>query len=225
MTSADTTTTDTPYTGVSPSVHRNYNVDTSTTNFTGTVTTGEIVNGRGLAFTNTVPGTFDLNVVNNGTVQIDAGTAATAGGSAALNVTAIGATDVNYSGAGSILNLGTGGNGLNVAMTGTGNFVGTVGGNVTSGPGVGDSNGNAIAIIGTGTAGNITLSTATGTTLRGENSGILVGALNVWLDEYEALIVLHLALGTLLWATTLSLTLQLSPARERARGRAEAVTA
>ena len=54
---------------------------------------------------------------------------------------------------------------------------------------------------------------------------ILVGALNVWLDEYEMLIVLHLALGTLLWATTLGLALQLAPARERARGRAEAVTA
>ena len=47
---------------------------------------------------------------------------------------------------------------------------------------------------------------------------ILVGALNVWLDEYEALIVLHLALGTLLWATTLGLTLQLYrvPRRDRA---------
>jgi heme A synthase len=54
---------------------------------------------------------------------------------------------------------------------------------------------------------------------------ILVGALNVWLDEYEWLIVLHLALGTLLWATTLGLTLQVSPARARARGRAEAVAA
>ena len=54
---------------------------------------------------------------------------------------------------------------------------------------------------------------------------ILVGALNVWLDEYEWLIVLHLALGTLLWATTLGLTLQLSPARERAHGRAKAVAA
>jgi heme A synthase len=54
---------------------------------------------------------------------------------------------------------------------------------------------------------------------------ILVGALNVWLDEYEWLIVLHLALGTLLWATTLGLTLQVSPARERAHGRAEAVAA
>ena len=54
---------------------------------------------------------------------------------------------------------------------------------------------------------------------------MLVGALNVWLDEYELLILLHLALGTLLWATTLGLALQLAPARERAPRRAEAVTA
>jgi heme A synthase len=46
---------------------------------------------------------------------------------------------------------------------------------------------------------------------------VLVGALNVWLDEYELLILLHLALGTLLWATSLGLTLELAPARERAR--------
>jgi len=51
---------------------------------------------------------------------------------------------------------------------------------------------------------------------------VLVGALNVWLDEYELLILLHLTLGTLLWATTLGMTLQLSPARERAPRRAEA---
>jgi heme A synthase len=54
---------------------------------------------------------------------------------------------------------------------------------------------------------------------------ILVGALNVWLDEYELLILLHLMLGTLLWATTLGMTLQVAPARERAPGRARAVTA
>jgi heme A synthase len=51
---------------------------------------------------------------------------------------------------------------------------------------------------------------------------ILVGALNVWLDEYELLILLHLALGTLLWATSLGMTLQLEPARAR---RAEPVAA
>jgi heme A synthase len=53
---------------------------------------------------------------------------------------------------------------------------------------------------------------------------ILVGALNVWLDEYELLILLHLALGTLLWSVSLGMTLELSPARERAR-RPEAVAA
>jgi cytochrome c oxidase assembly protein subunit 15 len=58
---------------------------------------------------------------------------------------------------------------------------------------------------------------------------VLVGALNVWLDEYELLILTHLTLGTLLWATSLGLTLQLyrvpSPARPRAGRRAEAVAA
>jgi heme A synthase len=49
---------------------------------------------------------------------------------------------------------------------------------------------------------------------------ILVGALNVWLDEYEALIVVHLALGTLLWASAVSLTLQLYPAPRPATERA-----
>jgi heme A synthase len=54
---------------------------------------------------------------------------------------------------------------------------------------------------------------------------VLVGALNVWLDEYELLILLHLALGTLLWATTLGMTLQLAPARQRAPRHAEVVAA
>jgi heme A synthase len=48
---------------------------------------------------------------------------------------------------------------------------------------------------------------------------VLVGALNVWLDEYETLIVLHLAIGTLLWWTVISMTLSLyrvpSPALAR----------
>jgi heme A synthase len=53
---------------------------------------------------------------------------------------------------------------------------------------------------------------------------IALGALNVWLDEYEFLIVAHLAAGTLLWAGALGLTLQLyrvpAPAPERARAEA-----
>jgi heme A synthase len=51
---------------------------------------------------------------------------------------------------------------------------------------------------------------------------ILVGALNVWLDEYEALIVLHLALGTLLWSAVVGLALQLYPAPAPASERADA---
>lgn len=57
---------------------------------------------------------------------------------------------------------------------------------------------------------------------------ILLGALNVWLDEYEALIVAHLATGTLLWAAAVGLTFQLyrvpAPAPSVARAR-EAVAA
>jgi cytochrome c oxidase assembly protein subunit 15 len=58
---------------------------------------------------------------------------------------------------------------------------------------------------------------------------ILVGALNVWLDEYEALILAHLALGTWLWASVVGLALQLypvrAPAMRRPAAQAEAVTA
>jgi len=55
---------------------------------------------------------------------------------------------------------------------------------------------------------------------------VIVGALNVWLDEYEALILLHLALGTLLWAALVGLTFQLyrvpAPAGSRASQAPEA---
>lgn len=59
---------------------------------------------------------------------------------------------------------------------------------------------------------------------------IVVGALNVWLDEYELLIVTHLALATLLWGTlaTLAMALYRVPApglSPAAAGRPETVTA
>ncbi|HEY1358578.1 MAG TPA: COX15/CtaA family protein [Thermoleophilaceae bacterium] len=56
---------------------------------------------------------------------------------------------------------------------------------------------------------------------------LVLGALNVWLDEYEGLIVAHLAAGTLLWAVSIGLTLQLFrvPAPAPFRHRAEAVPA
>jgi heme A synthase len=56
---------------------------------------------------------------------------------------------------------------------------------------------------------------------------LVLGMLNVWLDEYEGLIVAHLAAGTLLWATAVGLSLQLFRASARAPvpARAEAVPA
>ena len=59
---------------------------------------------------------------------------------------------------------------------------------------------------------------------------LVVGALNVWLDEYELLIVGHLALATLLWGMLATLAMALyrvpSPGLEPStRGRTEAVTA
>lgn len=41
---------------------------------------------------------------------------------------------------------------------------------------------------------------------------VAAGALNVWLGEHEELIVAHLALGTLLWASLVAATLELLPA-------------
>ena len=54
-----------------------------------------------------------------------------------------------------------------------------------------------------------------------------VGALNVWLDEYELLIVAHLALGTLLWAASMNAVFELrrEPTRAAAGAPARAVTA
>ena len=166
-----TTTTDTTYAGVSPSVSRNYNVDTSTGAFTGSVTPSTaIVDGYGLAFTNTVGGANALNVINDGTIQINTGNTATLTGSDdALSITAIGATSVNYSGAGSIINNGAavGGAGLEISSSGTGDLTATVGGNVST-----LGNEYAVRLNQNGTDGNVVVSTATGTTLRGGFGGV-----------------------------------------------------
>lgn len=173
VTCATTTTTNTTNAGATPASDRNYPVNTSGGNFTGTVNTGAVVDGFGLAFTNTVGGANALNVVNDGTIQINAGNLASAGGSAALNVTAIGATAVNYSGAGNIINLGTAGHGLFVSSAGTGNLSANVGGNVTSAAG-----GNGIYLFNSGTAGNIQITTTAGRTITADFVGVLADASN-----------------------------------------------
>lgn len=49
---------------------------------------------------------------------------------------------------------------------------------------------------------------------------LAIGALNVWLEEYELLILAHLALATLLWGQLVALTLRLYEAQALAGGRA-----
>jgi heme A synthase len=54
---------------------------------------------------------------------------------------------------------------------------------------------------------------------------VLLGALNVWLGKHAGLIVAHLTVGTLLWATLVQATMSLvsvpAPDPQRARGRTE----
>ncbi|MFL6749383.1 MAG: hypothetical protein ACJ8E6_11960, partial [Sphingomicrobium sp.] len=170
VTCATTTTTDTTNAGGTPASDRNYPVNTSAGNFTGTISTGAVVDGFGLAFTNTVGGANTLNVVNDGSVTVSAGNAPTAGGTAALNVTAIGATNINYSGAGSIANIGSAvfTDALVMSSNGTGNITANVGGNITAN----SAGAWGIAAFQTGTAGNVSITTASGTTIRSGGTGI-----------------------------------------------------
>ncbi len=139
------------------------------------IPTGQNITGFGLAWSPTASGTNTTTVTNNGSVTVSAGNLATAGGSGALSINALGATPVIYGGNGSVTNLGTAGNGLEFTMGGSGSLTANVGGNATSAVG-----GTAIFLTtaGTGTGAN-SITTATGTTLRGD----LVGA---WVSQTNA---------------------------------------
>jgi heme A synthase len=57
---------------------------------------------------------------------------------------------------------------------------------------------------------------------------VVLGALNVWLEEYELLILAHLTVATLLWGQLLAVNLDLYPVRAGATapaGRSEAAGA
>ena len=164
-TCATTVTTDTTGGGLND---RNFQYSVGLPTFL-TIPTGADVTGYGLAWTTLSGGSdFSTTVTNNGLVQVDAGNLATAGGSAAFNINSAGATNVVYTGTGTVTNLGTGGNGLEFSMGGTGSLTANVGGNIRSAVG-----GSAIFLgtAGTGTGAN-SITTATGTTLTGD----LVGA-------------------------------------------------
>ena len=185
VTCATTTTANTLNLGASPASDRHYTGDTSVAPFTATISSGAIIDGFGLAFTNTVIGSNTLNVINNGTVGVTAGNSPSQGGFAALSITSNGATPIVYSGTGSINNQSVLplGDGLFITANGSGSILATVGGNITT---VGPSSYGAFA-QGTGSAGSVTLSTLAGTTVRAGSIGVYglitnsssIGALNV----------------------------------------------
>ncbi|MEO7411179.1 MAG: hypothetical protein ABIU10_07660, partial [Sphingomicrobium sp.] len=112
-----TVTTDTTGNGA---VNRNGQYDSTTVPTFLVIPTGASVTGFGLAWSPVASGTFATTITNNGSVTVSAGNLATAGGAAALNINAGGATPVIYGGTGSVTNLGTAGNGLEFSMGGSG---------------------------------------------------------------------------------------------------------
>ena len=172
FTCATTVTTNTSFVGpyVAPVNDRNYVFPSASATSNGflIVAAGANVTGYGLALSAAGPLGPIVSFFNNGSVQIDVGNTATAGGSAAVNVNGAGTVNVNYSGNGSVTNLGTGGSGLEFGLTGGGNLNATVGGNVTSA--VGGS--GVFANAATATGGNINLTTLVGTTVRADFVGV-----------------------------------------------------
>ncbi len=126
-----TSTTDTTF-PVTPTLDRNY-VGVAVTPFALTVDPGATVSGNGLAVSNT--GLGGVTVTNNGAIVVNAGNTPTAGGTAALSVSAIGGPLV-YTGNGSISNNGNG-NAFDATQTGAGSININLGGNVSAATGQG----------------------------------------------------------------------------------------
>jgi len=163
----NTTTTDT--TGTGPT-DRHYVGVAAFPLFTN-VPAGVLIDGYGLAITSN--GASPLTVTNNGAIQVNLGNTATAGGNAALQLNTDNSA-ITYSGTGSMTNLSTTGAGLEVLISGTGSFTGTIGGNVTNS----DAGNFAIELEHSGTAGNLNVTTAAGTTLRSPWGGIYAAQFN-----------------------------------------------
>ena len=102
VTCADTSTTDTTY-PTNPPNDRHYQGPIATPIIVN-VNSGATVSGNGVAVTNSAGG--GITVTNGGTISVDAGNTPTAGGTAALSLTALGGPIV-YTG-GDIINNGNG---------------------------------------------------------------------------------------------------------------------
>lgn len=127
-----TTTTDTSY-PTSPPSDRYYDGTWATPVFL-IVDPAATVDGYGLAISNDLAG--GVTVTNDGAIVVDAGNTPTAGGTAALSVSAAGGALI-YTGSGSITNNGTG-NGFDATQTGgVGSIDINLGGDVTAATGEG----------------------------------------------------------------------------------------
>ena len=153
---SNTTTTNTTFPTNPPS---DRNVDIIGTVFLD-VEPGVVVDGFGLSLTHIVPLADTIPFFNDGTVQVNAGNTASAGGlDGALAFSGANASLV-YSGVGDILNLGTG-DGLEAAITGTGGVSATIGGSVRA------EAGDAVRVSSTNAAGgSIGITTTAGETIR-----------------------------------------------------------
>jgi outer membrane autotransporter protein len=171
-----TSTADTTNAGASPASDRHYIVDTSASPFTGSVSSGAVVSGSGLAFTETAGGGGSLSVANEGGIVIDAGSTAFQGGSAALQINTSGATPTIYSGSGALTNLGTGGNALTILSSGSGAITANVGGDMTAAQA-----GDAVAVFKVvgAAGGDINVTTASGSVFRSGFVGVRVEAHDV----------------------------------------------
>jgi hypothetical protein len=159
VTCGDTSTTDTTF-PTNPPVDRNYQ-GILPTPIVATVNSGATISGNGLAFTNN--GTGGITVTNGGTISVDAGNTPTAGGTAALSVTALGGPIV-YTG-GDIINNGNG-NAFDARQTGGVGSVSITAGNITA------ANGEGITVRDVATSTGIDISTGNVTALTAGKDGI-----------------------------------------------------
>ena len=170
-----------------PGTDRNYAHNSVTAS---SLTVDKAVTGFGLAISNAAAG-IGVTVVNNASISVDVGNAPSKGGTAALNIGSAGALD--YSGSGTITNLGTGA-GLGANSTGSGIVTIVAGGDVSAtagfgllvrdtaaggnisvtAAGVGSTTTDAVNVLSQSSAGNVTI--VTNGTVTAANAGI-VGAL------------------------------------------------
>jgi hypothetical protein len=160
VTCADTSTTDTTF-PANPPVDRAYQGPIATPIILN-VNSGATVSGNGLAVTNTAGG--GITVANGGTISVDAGNTPTAGGTAALSLTALGGP-IDYTG-GDIINNGNG-NAFDARQNGGVGSVSIIAGNIFA------ANGEGITVRDVATSTGIDITTnGTVTALTAGKDGI-----------------------------------------------------